>query len=179
MLLHRKRECGLDVSRMLRFVAPHQCRAQTFHHTTLTLRLRVCCVVLARVDPHQPAMVRAVDFGSTPRFGERILVLRREWLQQILDGRKTLEIRGARLREGDVWLGSRCAVFGKARLGSAVPICTEQEWAALRPQHLVAGAALPYKTTWGLPLQSVMRLRDDVPFLHHRGAIGIVKFEPP
>jgi hypothetical protein len=124
-------------------------------------------------------MVRAPDFGSTPRFGERILILRGEWLARILNGTKTLEIRGARLREGDVWLGSRCVVFGKAHLGVAVPICTEEEWTALRPQHLVADASLPYKTTWGLPLQSVIRLRKTAPFLHRRGAIGIVKFRPP
>ncbi len=161
------------------FIAPHPYRAQTFHCTTPHFGFQVCFVVLARVDPTRPGMVRAIEFGSTPRFGERILILREEWLELILDGRKTLEIRGARLREGDVWLGSRCAVSGKARLGPAVPIGTKQEWAALRPRHLVADAALPYKTTWGLPLQSITRLRDAVPFLHCRGAIGIVKFRPP
>ena len=124
-------------------------------------------------------MVRTIDFGSAPRFGERILILRAEWLERILDGTKTLEIRGARLREGDVWLGSRCVVSGKARLGPAVRIMTEQEWAILRPQHLVPDLVLPYKTTWGLPLQSVTRLRDAAPFLHRRGAIGIVKFRSP
>ena len=124
-------------------------------------------------------MVRSVQFGPTPRCGERILILRQEWLERILDGTKTLEIRGARLREGDVWLGSQRTISGKARLGPAVPIRTEQEWATLRPQHLVADPVLPYKTTWGLPIQSVTRLRDAVPFLHRRGAIGIVKFRPP
>ena len=43
-------------------------------------------------------MVKAIEFGSTPRVGERILILLEEWLERILDGRKTLEIRGARLR---------------------------------------------------------------------------------
>ena len=50
-------------------------------------------------------MVKTLRFGSEPRHGERILVLRREWLELILSGRKKMEIRGTRLREGDVWLG--------------------------------------------------------------------------
>ena len=74
----------------------------------------------------------AANFGATPRVGERILVLREDWLELILAGHKDLEIRGMRLREGDVWLGCRSTILGKARLGPAVTIGTEQEWAALR-----------------------------------------------
>ena len=125
------------------------------------------------------AQCKAGVVGSFPALNARPEPVLEEWLERILDGRKTLEIRGTRLREGDVWLGNRRAVSGKAHLGPAVSIGTKQEWAALRPQHLVADAALPYKTTWGLPLQSVTRLGDAVPFLHRRGAIGIVKFRPP
>ena len=124
-------------------------------------------------------MVKGHQFSPTPRVGERILILRKEWLERILEGEKTIEIRGTRLREGDVWLGNKGVVSGKARLGPAVLIDTEQEWSALRLQHLVENTALPYKTTWGLPLQSVARLPEGVPFLHRRGAIGIVKFRPP
>ena len=127
----------------------------------------------------QPAMVASVNFGREPGAGERILILRAEWLERILSGEKTLEIRGARLREGDVWLGCRSNVLGKARLGPAVAIRTKEDWVALRPRHLVANAALPYKSTWGLPLQAVVRFRDAVPFKHRRGAIGIVKYSPP
>ena len=90
-------------------------------------------------------MVASVNFGREPGAGERILILRAEWLERILSGEKTLEIRGARLREGDVWLGCRSNVLGKARLGPAVAIGTEEDWVALRPRHLVANAALPYK----------------------------------
>ena len=123
-------------------------------------------------------MVDAADFGSTPREGERILVFREEWLELILSGQKDLEIRPARLREGDAWLGCKSTIFGKARLGPAAEIATEQEWAALRSRHLVDGVALPYNTTWALPLQSVMRLRAGIPYVHRRGAIGIVKYRP-
>lgn len=124
-------------------------------------------------------MVGPLRFGDKPRAGERILILRAEWLAHILSGEKDLEIRGARLQEGDAWLGCRSRALGKVRLGAAFAIRTEEEWAALRPRHLVASAALPYKSTWGLPLQAVVRLRDAVPFKHRRGAIGIVRFSAP
>lgn len=123
-------------------------------------------------------MVKTIRFGPAPRVHERILVLRDEWLQRILSGEKQLEIRGKRLREGDVWLGCRSNILGKARLGTAIAIKTEQEWAALRPRHLVADATLPYKTTYGLPLQAVERTRNIFPYVHPRGAIVIVKYRP-
>lgn len=123
-------------------------------------------------------MVISTDFGPAPRIGERILILREEWLERILSGEKTLEVRGTRLREGDIWLGCRSRIFGKARLGAAFAIKTKRKWTSLRPRHLVANATLPYKTTWGLPLQSIIRLRECAPYVHCRGAIGIVKFRP-
>ena len=124
-------------------------------------------------------MADASRFGPEPRPGERILVLRPEWLELILSGHKKMEIRGTRLREGDAWLGCRSMVFGRARLGPALAISTEREWVSLRPEHLVADAALPYKQSFGLPLRSVTRLRHGVSYVHPRGAIGIVKFRSP
>ena len=123
-------------------------------------------------------MVKSVDFGTAPRVGERILILREEWLERILSGEKTLEIRGQRLQEGDVWLGCRSHIFGKARLGPALAIKTKRDWTALRPRHLVANVTLPYKTTWGLPIQSVTRLHGCAPYVHYPGAIVIAKFRP-
>ena len=143
--------------------------------------LRPCwhesCTTIEQLPPNF-AMVKSISFGSTPCVGERILILRAQWLHRILDGTKTLEIRGQRLHEGDVWLGSQQRISGKARLGPAFRISTTKDWAASRPLHLVADPVSPYKTTWGLPLQSVTRLRDAVPFLHLPGAISIVKFRP-
>ena len=97
-------------------------------------------------------MVKALRFGSEPRPGERILVLRWGWLELVLRSRKTMQIRGTRLREGDVWPGCSSMIAGKACIGPALAISTEREWASLRPEHLVADAALPYKTTFGFTI---------------------------
>jgi len=124
-------------------------------------------------------MVKVPNFGSAPFAGERILVLREEWLERILDGSKDLEIRGLRMREGDIWLGCRSVIYGKARLGPAISIRSECEFAALRPRHRIATSALPYKNTFGLPIAAVKRLQNGVPYVHARGAIGVVKFRAP
>ena len=127
-------------------------------------------------------MVKSTEtptFGSTPARGERILILREHWLELILSGEKTLEIRGKRLKQGDVWLGYRQEVMGKAYLGEAIFIDSAEAWNARRSQHRVETRALPYKKTWALPLAKVLRLPKTVPYLHPRGAVGIVRFIPP
>ena len=127
-------------------------------------------------------MVKSTEtptFGSTPARGERILILREHWLELILSGEKTLEIRGKRLKQGDVWLGYRQEVMGKAYLGEAIFIDSAEAWNARRSQHRVETRALPYKKTWALPLAKVLRLPKTMPYLHPRGAVGIVRFIPP
>jgi hypothetical protein len=126
-------------------------------------------------------MVRSVApivFGDVPRAGDRILILRGEWLELILDGQKDLEIRGAPLSAGDVWLGTRGVIRGRATLGRPGRIHSKFAWHSLRARHLVQQPALPYKKTYGLPLTNVSRVGDGIPYVHPRGAIGIVKYRP-
>ena len=52
--------------------------------------------------------------GALP--GDRILVLRPHWLNLILAGEKTLEIRGRNLSAGTYWLGARGVIHGLAVL---------------------------------------------------------------
>ena len=42
-----------------------------------------------------------------PQSGDRILVFKSEWIMRIMNGNKTLEIRGRRLRPGFYWIGSK------------------------------------------------------------------------
>ena len=116
-------------------------------------------------------------FGSTPRKGERILILRKSWLLLILNGHKTLEIRGTRLRAGDVWLGCQSKIYGKAHIGGAIRIKYASRWLQLQCKHLVPAAKPPYKKTWGLPMRNVKHISPPLPFVHPRGAIGIVRFQ--
>ena len=111
-----------------------------------------------------------------PRDGDRILVLKQNWLALVLDGDKTMEVRGQRLKAGAAYFGWKGAIYASATLGDAVAIRDVQHWDRLRSQHRIPGNVMPYKRVFGLPIQSVKRVSPPIPFLHPKGAVGIVKF---
>jgi hypothetical protein len=91
----------------------------------------------------------AVAFGDT----RRILKIRPEWLDKILAGQKTLEIRGSKCpHTGWVSIAStgqgmiRC----RAKLGPRHPL-TEEE----HRQHAVAVRSMGYKNPWAWPIEAL------------------------
>ena len=91
----------------------------------------------------------AVAFGDT----RRILKIRPEWLDKILAGQKTLEIRGSKCpHTGWVSIAStgqgmiRC----RAKLGPSHPL-TEEE----HRQHAVAVRSMGYKNPWAWPIEAL------------------------
>ena len=111
-----------------------------------------------------------------PRDGDRILLLKQNWLALVLAGNKTMEVRGQRLRAGRCFFGWKGAIYASATLGHAVEIHNAQQWHSLRTQHRVPEHVLPYARTFGLPILNIERLSPPIPFRHPKGAIGIVKF---
>ena len=109
---------------------------------------------------------------QTPQPGDRILVLKKQWLDMILAEEKTMEIRGCNFRPGSYYLGCRGEITGVIELGVGDLLDTEEQWVQLRPRHRVPGSR-PYKKTWGLPIQRVAKM-DNISYHHPRGAIGIV-----
>ena len=105
--------------------------------------------------------------------GDRILILKERWLDLILSGEKTMEIRSKRLRAGKYYLGYKEKIYGCVSTGVAVPITTVEEWRALYPRHLVNSSTLPYERTFGLPVLSVHSMEGTCK--HPKGAIGIAK----
>ena len=95
---------------------------------------------------------------NTPSVGDKILVLKWDWLQLILDRRKTMEIRGLALRRGIYFLGFKKMIYGWVQFGDPQRITSLQEWNQLRSRHLVQRGDLPYKKTYGLPILWVERL---------------------
>ena len=112
---------------------------------------------------------------AAPLPGDRILVLRPHWLNLILAGEKTLEIRGRNLASGPYWLGCRGTIYGHCFLGPSILIDSAEAWRGLRFRQRVEADELPYKTTYGLPIRQCHRVTP-TPYEHPRGAIGIVRF---
>ena len=115
---------------------------------------------------------------SHPAPGDRILVVRPQWMRLILAKEKTYEIRGRPLKAGEYFMGHRGLIQARIVLGSAVRIQSTQQWQALRPQHRVADNVLPYKQTWGSPILEVEEIERRVRYIHPRGAIGLVRYKP-
>ena len=112
---------------------------------------------------------------TRPKRGDRILVVRTQWIGLILSGEKTLEIRHRSLSPGKYWLGSRGVICGRVQLGPGTLIASIQAWTELRSRHRVESDQLPYNKTYALPIQNATRVRR-VPYTHPRGAIGLVRF---
>ena len=154
----------------------------TYTHATIRTpsvkTVHMCLYASCRSEPFLlklPLNMAQLD-AETPARGDRILVFKKHWLTMILDGAKTLEIRGAPFKSGTYWLGCQRVVEAKARFGQPFPIRTEDHWRSLRDQHQVQGPSLPYKKTYGLPVLAVERICG-VKYKHKRGAVGIVRFE--
>ena len=112
---------------------------------------------------------------TRPKPGDRILVVRPHWIRLILSGEKTLEIRARNLSPGKYWLGTRGVIYGRVKLGPGILIESIPAWTELRHRHRVEAHQLPYKNTYGLPIQHARRVKR-ISYSHPRGAIGLVRF---
>lgn len=90
-----------------------------------------------------------------PRVGDRIMVVRQPWLNLILEGTKTMELRARKHWPGRVWLGMGGSIYGWATISDAVAISFE-DFRAREPEHRwPSGAEVPYPHPCGLILKDV------------------------
>ena len=113
---------------------------------------------------------------AKPQHGDRILVLKPHWLEQILALKKTLEIRGFKLKPGRYFLGCAGRIYASAILDVPIAIENVAQWTALREDHKVQTDALPYRKTYGLPIKKLAQMKKGPFYMHLRGAIGIVRY---
>ena len=112
---------------------------------------------------------------AIPAPGDRILVVKPYWLELILSGQKTMEIRGVPYRAGKYFLGCNRQIRAIANLGTPERISTAERWIELRPRHRVMADDLPYKSTFGLPILTVQSV-SAIPYTHPHGAVSVVKY---
>ena len=80
-----------------------------------------------------------------PAVGDRVLVMRQPWLDLVLSGEKTLELRATRHALGRVWVGMGGKVYGGVTIAGS-RVLSEAEFYELADQHLwPRDAALPYE----------------------------------
>lgn len=109
-----------------------------------------------------------------------ILILHKNWLDLIVSGKKTLEIRGRPETKNIgkyLWL---CAtgtfkVYGKALLSGCKEI-SASEWDGLRNEHQVPSRKLPYAKTFGWQLENAHSV--DPPITIGRNGAQIIQYGP-
>lgn len=114
-----------------------------------------------------------LDNPLQPQIGDRIMVVRQTWLELILNGTKTMELRGRKHGTGHAWLGSGGCIHGRVKIVQAVPL-TEEELKARQIEHQwPLDTELPYKTVYGLMLEEVKQLPEPLSYWKpRRGPIG-------
>jgi hypothetical protein len=114
----------------------------------------------------------------------RALLIRRPWVDKILDGKKTWEIRGSRTNiEGQVGLiasgsGTVIGVFDVVRCEgplTAAEFKRNAKKAGMRPSEAKLGY---YRQTFAWVLKSPRRLDKPVPYEHPSGAVIWVLLNP-
>ncbi|CAJ1459011.1 unnamed protein product [Effrenium voratum] len=120
---------------------------------------------------------RAATATREPAIGDRILVLRQPWLDDVLGGKKTMELRSCRVRHGFAWLGATGQVWGGVTISAARKL-SQEEFEATREQHRwPAQKPAPYgDRLCGMTLTGVFRLPQPVPYWRPSTAIGFNVF---
>ena len=119
---------------------------------------------------------------STP-LPERGLVIRQPWIDRILEGKKTWELRGKPTQvRGEIALiqGGSCTVVGSAWVVDVqCPLSAEALRAADQQGRigLDEAEAMDYPNTYAWVLEDVTRLPEPVPYQHPRGAITWVRLD--
>ena len=113
------------------------------------------------------------------------LLIRAPWIDKILDGSKTWEIRSSHTyKEGRIALieSGTGTVVGVAELSGVVgPLSLKELSENWRRAGFEKGErlyGLPYKKTFAWVLQNPKRLRQPVPYDHPSGAVIWVRLKP-
>ena len=114
-----------------------------------------------------------------PRPGDRVLLLEQYWLNKLLDGSKTLEVRGTPTAAGGAWLSAQGRIQAWACIGDAVRAHTFDEFASEVGRHGVHTNDLPYQRTWFWPITSLHALAEPVVHSREPGPVTWRRFAAP
>ncbi len=87
-----------------------------------------------------------------------------------------MEVRGTRYSRRTFLLGCQNRIYARAKFGEPIHIQTLEQFAHLHPRHRIRVRKLPYKRTYGLPIEQLTTFRARHTYVAPRGAIGIVVY---
>ena len=108
----------------------------------------------------------------TPQLNDRIMVVKPEWMERILRGDKTMEVRAMRACRGPVWLGHEGKIYGRVTImGNCVHDRGRISQQGGRAQ-VAPACPRPLYPALRLALASPERLPQPLPYWRPGGAIG-------
>ena len=121
--------------------------------------------------------MRPLVDGAVPK-GASILIVKRPWIDLILDGHKIHEIRGRVCKKprGElIYLalsGGGGVILGSVRFSACHGPLSRAAWTESSDKHRVAGKSLPYGSrTYAWVLDQPQRFEVPVRYVHKRGAV--------
>lgn len=116
-----------------------------------------------------------IDFRWVIDASDPILVIKPYWLDKILTGAKTLELRSNSCRSKiglNIWLAASgtSSVCAKAMIAECRVINSQEELNALRPEHCYVGN-LPYHPTYAWKLVNVACCPQPIAIHRKRGSV--------
>jgi len=127
----------------------------------------------------RPAVSKLVVKDTTTlEPGASILIIQNPWLSLLLDGVKTLEIRGGRCAkpQGERFYlalsGSGGMIFGSVEFVACHGPLTTEAYTARSAEHCMGGATLPYGTTYAWEVTNPICFKGPVPYTSRAASSG-------
>lgn len=105
-----------------------------------------------------------------------VLILKKQWLDEIVVGNKRMELRGCASRKVGKTIYMMASktdeITAKATIGDCIGPLTLEQFSTFKDMHKSQQTALPYKKTYGWILENVQPVVPPLPHKRKQGCIG-------
>jgi hypothetical protein len=130
----------------------------------------------------QKADILPGEVVEEPERLAKILILSQEWLTQILEGKKVVELRRFRITTGRVaemmYLGVGSVIYARCLVSAPCTLKTVEQFLSLRHQHLWESEDLPYKLPFVAHTVTQVQKLKPLEFFKLQGCVGRSLYRP-
>lgn len=108
------------------------------------------------------------------------LIIKQPWIDYILNGQKTWEIRGRNTKtRGEVQLiqSGSGYILGEATLVDCILLSEERYFSSVEQHQIIHDGIMPYQKTYAWVFETPVRYEQPIPYQHPQGAVIWVKLK--